>query len=147
MPALFLDETTKLLSRKAAWIIPQTIEEIHQVVFISSQRGVSYAAVLPHPRQELLEQGRSSFLEMDDHGWQNTDPPQMFDKPLSPSNDKRRPPAYGSWAFALRQVKTKARNEIVVETLHVDLLSSCPNTQVRSSSKNGPDRTFILVSP
>ena len=32
-------------------------------------------------------------------------------------------------------MKAKARNEIVVETLHVDPLSSCPNTQVRSSSK------------
>jgi hypothetical protein len=97
-----LDETTKLLSRKADWIIPQTIQEIHQMVFISSQRCLSYAAVLPHPRQELLEQGRPSFLGIHDHGWQNTDPSQMFDKPLSPPHDKRRLPAFGSWALALR---------------------------------------------
>jgi hypothetical protein len=109
------------------------------MVFISSQRGISYAAVLPHPRHELLEQGRSSFLWIHDHGWQNTDPSQMFDKPLSPSPDKRRPPAFGPWAFALRQVKAKARNEIVAETLHVDPLSPCPHTQVRSSSKLIPD--------
>ena len=63
----------------------------------------------------------------------------MFDKPLSPSHDKRRPPAFGPWAFALRQVKAKARNEIVAETLHVDPLSPCPHTQVSSSSKLIPD--------
>jgi hypothetical protein len=78
------------------------------MVFISSQRSLSYAAVLPHPRQELQEQGRSSFLGIDDHGWQNTDPSQMLDKPLSPSHYKRRTPALGPWAFALRQVKAKA---------------------------------------
>jgi hypothetical protein len=100
MSALLFDETTKLLSRKAAGIIPQTLQEIHQMVFISSQRGFSYPAVLPHPRQELLKQDRSSFLRIYDHGWQNTDPSQMFDKPLGPSHDKRRPAAFGSWALA-----------------------------------------------
>jgi hypothetical protein len=70
------------------------------MVFISSQRGFSYPAVLPHPRQELLKQDRSSFLRIYDHGWQNTDPSQMFDKPLRPSHDMRRPAAFGSWALA-----------------------------------------------
>jgi hypothetical protein len=63
----------------------------------------------------------------------------MLDKPLRPSDDKRTPAAFGPWAFALWQVKAKARNEIVAETLHVDPLSPCPHTQVRSSSKLIPD--------
>ena len=33
---------------------------------------------------------------------------EMFDKPLSPSHDGRRPAAFGPWALALRQVKAKA---------------------------------------
>jgi hypothetical protein len=37
--------------------------------------------------------------------------------------------------LALRQVKAKARNQIFVETLHVDPLSPCPHTQMRSGSK------------
>jgi hypothetical protein len=55
IPALLLDEASKLLSRKAARIIPQAIQEIHQMVFISSQRRFSYPTVLPHPHQELLK--------------------------------------------------------------------------------------------
>jgi hypothetical protein len=58
------------------------------MVFISLERSFSDPAVLPHPRQELLEQDRSGFLRVYDHGWQDTDPSQMFDKPLSPSHDK-----------------------------------------------------------
>src|SRR6266568_438345 len=52
----------------------------------------------------------------------------MFDKPLCPSRDKRTPAAFWSRALALRQVKAKARNEIVAETLHGDPLSPCPHT-------------------
>jgi hypothetical protein len=63
----------------------------------------------------------------------------MFDKSLSPSHDKRRPPAFGPWAFALWQVQAKARNEIVAEILQLDPLSHCPHTKVRSSSKLIPD--------
>jgi hypothetical protein len=55
IPALLLDEASKLLSRKAARVIPQAIQEIYQMVFISSQRRFSYPTVLPHPRQELLK--------------------------------------------------------------------------------------------
>ena len=66
------------------------------MVFISSQRSFSYPAVLPHPCEELLKQGRSNFLGVYDHDWQNTDPSQMFDKPPSPSHDKRTSAAFDS---------------------------------------------------
>ena len=72
------------------------------MVFISSQRGFSHPAVLPHPRQELLKQGRPSLLRIYAHGWQNTDSSQMFDKPLHPSHDKRAPAAFWSGALTLR---------------------------------------------
>jgi hypothetical protein len=102
IPALLLDEATKLLSRKTARIMPQAMQEIHQMIFISSQRSFSYPAVLPHPRQELQKQGRSNFLTVYNHGWQNADPSQMLDKPLSPPHDERRLAAFGSRALALR---------------------------------------------
>jgi len=57
---------------------------------------------LAHPRQELLKQGWPSLLRIYDHGWQNTDPSQMFDKPLRPSHDKRTPAALWSRASALQ---------------------------------------------
>jgi hypothetical protein len=102
IPALLLNETTKLLSRKAAWVIPQTIQEIHQMEFISLQRGFSHPAVLTHPGQELLKQGRPSLHRIYHHARQNADASQVFDKPLRPSHDKRTPAALWSRASALR---------------------------------------------
>ena len=137
--ASLLKKIPNFIRGEAARVFSNALQQIGQLVFILPESRFSDTAVLPHPAQKVCKQHRTGVVGVCDYARQNVDPPEVFGKPQSPSQNRFRPAAFRPWALAPGQMAAKTRHKLLAKVADGDSVFLGPCTQVGRPANLVPD--------